>query len=275
MWREGRDLTIFALGTSLPEASGRRAGSLRAGIDAYVAALPSLRPLDAEEWIGYRMATGAVVTVEEHSLHGGLGSLVSEILADRGHAVRFDVLAFPEGDSAKAGPRAGIGSTMASTRQASSARACAYWERAVMAATTSSPLTRARVGRRPSSSTQARGDRRLGHPRPHLLLPDRDSSSRIHWLLPKRNRIGRACVGQFRSRGGDPSDIATCGISNQSETFLLWDDQGVPLSQAVSWQCERSVEICERLRAEGTRLRWHGERVFSSLRTSPVRSSCG
>jgi len=61
----------------------------------------------------------------------------------------------------------------------------------------------------------------------------------------------RACVEDFRSRGGDPRDIVTCGISNQRETFLLWDDSGAPLCPAVSWQCERSVEICARLRAAG------------------------
>ncbi|MGA2976599.1 MAG: glycerol kinase GlpK [Spirochaetia bacterium] len=60
-----------------------------------------------------------------------------------------------------------------------------------------------------------------------------------------------ACTARFRDAGGDPRDIITCGISNQRETFLLWDARGTPLCNAVSWQCERSVAICERLRAEG------------------------
>lgn len=60
-----------------------------------------------------------------------------------------------------------------------------------------------------------------------------------------------ACVGQFRARGGAPSDLAACGISNQRETFLLWQMNGAPLCRAISWQCERSVQICERLQAEG------------------------
>lgn len=42
--------------------------------------------------------------------------------------------------------------------------------------------------------------------------------------------------------------IEACGISNQRETFLLWDKQGNPLCRAIVWQCKRSVEICSRLK---------------------------
>ncbi|MHC4556098.1 MAG: FGGY-family carbohydrate kinase [Planctomycetota bacterium] len=49
----------------------------------------------------------------------------------------------------------------------------------------------------------------------------------------------------------DLSKIKTCGISNQRETFLLWDHAGQPLSNAVVWQCKRSVEICGRLKKSG------------------------
>ena len=45
--------------------------------------------------------------------------------------------------------------------------------------------------------------------------------------------------------------ISCCGISNQRETFLLWDESGQPLSQAVVWQCKRSIGICDRLRKSG------------------------
>ena len=54
------------------------------------------------------------------------------------------------------------------------------------------------------------------------------------------------CLDDFQSKGGKLSDIKTCGISNQRETFLLWDDQGLPICDAVVWQCKRSIEICER-----------------------------
>lgn len=59
------------------------------------------------------------------------------------------------------------------------------------------------------------------------------------------------CLADFTAKGGDVSQIQTCGISNQRETFVLWDAQGQPLYNAVVWQCKRSTQICERLIAEG------------------------
>lgn len=61
----------------------------------------------------------------------------------------------------------------------------------------------------------------------------------------------RRCLIALREAGRDPRSIAACGISNQRETFLLWDERGRPLTPAVVWQCKRSVAVCERLRAEG------------------------
>jgi glycerol kinase len=43
-------------------------------------------------------------------------------------------------------------------------------------------------------------------------------------------------------------NITTCGISNQRETFLLWDKKGNPLCRAIVWQCKRSVDICNHLK---------------------------
>ena len=53
-----------------------------------------------------------------------------------------------------------------------------------------------------------------------------------------------ACLSQFT---GDLSEIVSCGISNQRETFVIWDYSGAPLYNAILWQCKRSVGICERL----------------------------
>ena len=58
-----------------------------------------------------------------------------------------------------------------------------------------------------------------------------------------------ACAALFRDRGESLSDLAACGISNQRETFLLWDRGGAPLCRAISWQCERSVAVCEPMTA--------------------------
>ncbi|MBP8305048.1 MAG: glycerol kinase GlpK [Phycisphaerae bacterium] len=58
----------------------------------------------------------------------------------------------------------------------------------------------------------------------------------------------RACIEAFQNRGGDPGQIKACGLSNQRETFCLWEESGRPLSKAVVWQCKRSVGICNRLK---------------------------
>jgi glycerol kinase len=63
----------------------------------------------------------------------------------------------------------------------------------------------------------------------------------------------KACLKEFHRVTSKPlTAIAVCGISNQRETFVLWDQSGEPLCHAVVWQCKRSVDICDRLR--GTEL---------------------
>lgn len=59
------------------------------------------------------------------------------------------------------------------------------------------------------------------------------------------------CLDEFKKNGGNLTDIKTCGISNQRETFVVWDEDGQPLHNAVVWQCKRSVEVCAQLKAEG------------------------
>jgi glycerol kinase len=59
------------------------------------------------------------------------------------------------------------------------------------------------------------------------------------------------CLDQFKAQGEDLSNIQTIGISNQRETFVVWDETGTPLYNAVVWQCKRSINICERLTQEG------------------------
>jgi glycerol kinase len=63
----------------------------------------------------------------------------------------------------------------------------------------------------------------------------------------------KVCLKDFTERAsGNVKDITCCGISNQRETFVLWDSSGNPLYNAVVWQCKRPVEICGRLK--GTKI---------------------
>ncbi|GAB5450132.1 MAG: glycerol kinase GlpK [Halioglobus sp.] len=56
----------------------------------------------------------------------------------------------------------------------------------------------------------------------------------------------------FRKGICTPRDIVAIGITNQRETALLWDRQsGEPLNNAIVWQCRRTTDFCESLRAAG------------------------
>ncbi|SEJ65583.1 glycerol kinase [Dyadobacter sp. SG02] len=59
------------------------------------------------------------------------------------------------------------------------------------------------------------------------------------------------CLADLTSKDGRIEDIRSCGISNQRETFVLWDNEGKPLHHAVVWQCKRSMAVCEQLRNTG------------------------
>jgi glycerol kinase len=59
------------------------------------------------------------------------------------------------------------------------------------------------------------------------------------------------CIEVFKNNGGNANDIVTCGISNQRETFVIWNKEGKKLYNAVVWQCKRSVDICARLKEQG------------------------
>jgi transketolase len=81
--REGTDVTIFATGLEVSE-SLEAAKLLEAdGISAEVINIHTIKPLDKELVIASAKKTGKVVTVEEHSILGGLGSAVCETLCDK------------------------------------------------------------------------------------------------------------------------------------------------------------------------------------------------
>lgn len=62
----------------------------------------------------------------------------------------------------------------------------------------------------------------------------------------------KQCLDNFHAQNGKITDIVSCGISNQRETFLLWDKAGKPVCRAIVWQCKRSVDICTRFKNTDT-----------------------
>lgn len=81
--REGKDVAIIAAG--LPVASAMEAAEKLAaeGIEARVIDMHTIKPLDEEAVLRVAKEIGKIVTVEEHSIIGGLGSAVAEVLAEQ------------------------------------------------------------------------------------------------------------------------------------------------------------------------------------------------
>jgi transketolase len=87
--REGRDLTLITTGAELAPSLEAAALLAKKGIDARVVDLHTLVPIDQQEVLAAAAETGALMTVEEHNMIGGLASSVADVLIDHGVAVKF------------------------------------------------------------------------------------------------------------------------------------------------------------------------------------------
>ena len=81
--KEGTDVSIFATGLEVSEALEAAEMLEKDGISAEVINIHTIKPLDEELVIASATKTGKVVTVEEHSILGGLGSAVAEVLCEK------------------------------------------------------------------------------------------------------------------------------------------------------------------------------------------------
>lgn len=81
--REGKDVTIIATGLCVAESLAAADMLAENGIDAKVINIHTIKPLDEELVIAAAKETGKVVTVEEHSVIGGLGSAVCDCLSEK------------------------------------------------------------------------------------------------------------------------------------------------------------------------------------------------
>jgi transketolase len=80
--REGRALAIISTGGMLETALGAAEQLSAAGVEARVVSMHTLKPIDEVEVGSAAAETGAIATLEEHGVIGGLGSAVAEILAE-------------------------------------------------------------------------------------------------------------------------------------------------------------------------------------------------
>lgn len=81
--REGKDVTLIASGLEVAETLEAAKKLAEDGIDAKVINIHTIKPLDEELVIASAKETGRVVTVEEHSVIGGLGSAVCDVLSEK------------------------------------------------------------------------------------------------------------------------------------------------------------------------------------------------
>ena len=86
---QGKDVAILATGGILAEAMEAEALLREEGITVSVLDMVSLKPLDTETVIGAARRHAALVTLEEHSISGGLGGAVAETLIEAGIALPF------------------------------------------------------------------------------------------------------------------------------------------------------------------------------------------
>ena len=80
--REGDDVTLIATGGILVNVVQAAEQLARNGIQARVLSMHTLKPFDTEAVLAAAQDTSAIVTIEEHSVIGGLGSAVAETLAE-------------------------------------------------------------------------------------------------------------------------------------------------------------------------------------------------
>ncbi len=80
--REGRDVTLISTGSQTPRVVDAADLLAADGIDAHVVHVPTIKPLDVGAIVAAAERTGRVITVEEHSVIGGLGGAVAEALSE-------------------------------------------------------------------------------------------------------------------------------------------------------------------------------------------------
>jgi transketolase len=94
--REGNEVTFLATGEAVAPAYEAAELLAAEGIQARVLSVHTIKPLDGEAVMKAAKETGAIITVEEHSVHGGLGEACASLLMEDGISVPFKIVGFPD-----------------------------------------------------------------------------------------------------------------------------------------------------------------------------------
>lgn len=93
--KDGKDVTIIAAGETVRIALDAAAALAAEGVSCRVLNMHTIKPLDEAAIIAAAKETGAIITVEEHSIYGGLGAAVAEVVVQN-HPVPMKVLGIPD-----------------------------------------------------------------------------------------------------------------------------------------------------------------------------------
>jgi transketolase len=97
--RSGDDAAILATGETVIHAVLAAEALAADGIACRVVSLPTIRPLDIEAVVSAGRECGAILTAEEHSIHGGLGEACAAALMQAGCRVPFAIAGIPDEDT--------------------------------------------------------------------------------------------------------------------------------------------------------------------------------
>lgn len=94
--REGKDAVFIATGETVYPAYAAAEQLTDIGIDCSVVSMHTVKPLDTETLINFCRQSNACITVEEHSIHGGLGEACATVLMEEGISIPFARVGFPD-----------------------------------------------------------------------------------------------------------------------------------------------------------------------------------
>jgi transketolase len=93
--KDGTDITIVATGETVRIALDSAEALQMEGIDCRVINMHTIKPLDKEAILEAAEETGKIITIEEHSIYGGLGSAIAEVVS-QSHPVPVKILGLPD-----------------------------------------------------------------------------------------------------------------------------------------------------------------------------------
>jgi transketolase len=102
LMRRGEDIGLVATGAQTVRALAAADALARDGIEAAVLHVPTIKPMDADAVVALAVSTRCILTCEEHSVYGGLGGAVAEVLGER-HPIRVRRLGIRDVDG-ESGP---------------------------------------------------------------------------------------------------------------------------------------------------------------------------